>query len=66
MITIFVNIQSARKDVIAFLGELKNLLEKEDFNTDIDLTLIQKTKKGNDIYYSTPDTLWISSMMWRM
>ena len=40
MITIFVNIQSARKDVIAFLGELKNLLEKEDFNTDIDLTLI--------------------------
>lgn len=57
MITIFVNIQSARKDVIAFLKELKTLLEKEDFNTDIDLTLIQKTKKGNDIYYSTPYTL---------
>ena len=46
MITIFVNIQSARKDVIAFLRELKTLLEKEDFNTDIDLTLIQKNKKA--------------------
>lgn len=57
MITIFVNIQSARKDVIVFLKELKILLEKEDFNMDIDLTLIQKTKKGNDIYYSTPYTL---------
>lgn len=57
MITIFVNIQSARKDVIAFLRELKTLLEKEDFNVDIDLTLIQKNKKGDNIYYSTPYTL---------
>lgn len=57
MINIFVNIQSARKDVITFLRELKTLLEKEDFNVDIDLTLIQKNKKGDNIYYSTPYTL---------
>ncbi len=56
VIGIFLSTQSKKREVIAFLEELKELLGKEDFNPDSDLTLIKK-KKTNDEEYSTPYTL---------
>lgn len=56
MIHIFLSMQSKKGEVIAFLDELKELLEKENFNIDTDLTLIKK-KKSNDEEHSTPYTL---------
>lgn len=53
---IFLSMQSKRKEVIAFLEELKELLGKEDFDIDSDLTLI-KRKKPDDEEHSTPYTL---------
>lgn len=57
MINIFLSIQSKKKEVIAFLDELKALLTKEDFDIDTDLTLIKKKKKGEDEMFSTPYTI---------
>lgn len=54
---IFLSIQSKRKEVIAFLEELKDILNKDGFDIDNDLTLIRKKKSGNDVKYSTPYTL---------
>ncbi len=48
--------QSNKREVIAFLEELKELLGNEDFNIDSDLTLIRK-RKPNDEEHSTPFTL---------
>lgn len=56
MTTIFLTIQSKKREVISFLDQLKVLLEKEDFNVDTDLTLIRKAKKGDE-KFSTPYTL---------
>ena len=56
VIDIFLSMQSKKREVIAFLEELKELLGKEDFNIDSDLTLIKK-KKLNDEEHSTPYTL---------
>lgn len=56
MINIFLSTQSKKREVIAFLEELNELLGKEDFNIDADLTLIKK-KKPNDEEHSTPYTL---------
>ena len=56
VIIIFLSSQSKKKEVIAFLEDLKNLLEKEDFDIDSDFTLIKKTK-SNDEEHSTPYTL---------
>jgi len=53
---IFLSTQSKKRDVTAFLEELKELLGKEDFNIDSDLTLIKK-KKRDDEEHSTPYTL---------
>lgn len=53
---IFLSIQSKKRDVIAFLEELKELLGKKDFNIDSDLMLIKK-KKPDDEEHSTPYTL---------
>ncbi len=53
---IFLSTQSKKSDVIAFLEEMKELLGKENFNIDCDLTLIKK-KKPNDEEHSTPYTL---------
>ena len=61
VIDIFLSTQSKKREVIAFLEELKELLGKEDFNIDSDLTLIKK-KKPNDEEYSTPYT-WILIMI---
>lgn len=54
---IFLSMQSKRKEVIDFLEELKDILNKTDFDIDKDLTLIRKKKSGNDSKYSTPYTL---------
>lgn len=56
MIIIFLSTQSKKREVIAFLDELKELLEKDDFNIDTDLTLIRKNKKYDE-EHSTPYTL---------
>lgn len=56
MNNIFLSTQSKKREVITFLEELKELLGKEDFDIDSDLTLI-KTKKPGDKEHSTPYTL---------
>lgn len=53
---IFLSTQSKKREVIAFLEELNELLGKEDFNIDSDFTLIKK-KKIDDEEHSTPYTL---------
>ena len=57
MISIFLSYQSKKRDVVAFLNELKNLLTREDFDSDTDLKLIRKRKQGDDQKFSTPYTL---------
>ena len=54
---ILLSIQSKKREVLAFLDELKSLLESADFDIDTDLTLIRKKKQGEDQKYSTPYTL---------
>ena len=53
---IFLSIQSKKREVAAFLDELKMFLEKGDFNIDTDFILIRKNKR-DDIEHSTPYTL---------
>lgn len=53
---IFLSIQSKKREVAAFLDELKMFLEKGDFNIDTDFVLIRKNKR-DDIEHSTPYTL---------
>ena len=48
---------SKKKEVIAFLFDLKALLEKEDFDINTDITLIRKKKIDEDEKYSTPYTM---------
>ncbi len=55
--TIFLTIQSKKREVTAFLDDLKSLLGNADFHIDTDLTLISKKKQGEDQKYSTPYTL---------
>lgn len=57
MFLIFLSTQSKKKEVIAFLDELKELLENADFDKDTDFKLIRKRKLGEDQKYSTPYTL---------
>lgn len=56
MINIFLSIQSKKREVIAFLKELKELIGKDDFHVDTDFILIRK-KKINDMEHSTDYTL---------
>ena len=56
VIDIFFSTQSKKREVIAFLEELKDFLGKEDFDIDSDFTLIKK-KKTDDEEHSTPYTL---------
>lgn len=53
---IFLSTQSKKNEVLSFLKDLKEVLDKEDFNIDTDLTLI-RTKKPDDEKHSTPYTL---------
>jgi len=55
-IGIFLRTQSKKREVIEFLKELNDLLEKDDFDIDTDLMLIRK-KKMDDEEHSTPYTL---------
>ena len=57
MVIIFFSTRSKKREVIAFLDELKSLLEHADFDINTDLTLIRKKKSGEDQKYSTPYTL---------
>lgn len=57
MILIFLSTQSKKKEVYAFLDELKSKLGSADFDISTDLTLIKKNKQGDDKKYSTPYTL---------
>lgn len=57
MVIIFLSTQSKKREVIAFLDELKSILENADFDIDTDLTLISKKKQDQDQKYSTPYTL---------
>lgn len=57
MVSIFLSTQSKKKEVVAFLDELKLLLENADFDIDTDLKLIRKKKLGEEQKYSTPYTL---------
>lgn len=56
MIIIFLSTLSKKREVVAFLKELKDLLGKEDFDIDSDFILI-KRKKTDDEEHSTPYTL---------
>lgn len=57
VVSIFLSIQSKKKEVVAFLDELKLLLENADFDIDTDFKLIRKKKLGEEQKYSTPYTL---------
>ena len=57
MVIIFLSIQSKKREVAAFLNELKDLIGKEDFDINTDITLIRKNKSGDNQRYSTPYTL---------
>lgn len=48
VIIIFLSTQSKKSEVIAFLNELKSILENEDFDIDKHLTLINKNKQGEE------------------
>ena len=57
MLSIFLSIQSKKREVLAFLEELRALLGKNDFDADTDMVLIRKKKQGKDQIYSTPYTM---------
>ena len=48
--------QSKKREIVAFLEELKGLLGKDDFNIDSDFLLIKK-RKPDDEEHSTPYTI---------
>lgn len=53
VIPIFLSIQSKKQDIIAFLKELRELLEEDDFNIDSDFTLIKKNKPDDEEHSTT-------------
>lgn len=57
VISIFLSYQSKKREVAAFLDELHQLLESDDFDINMDLILIRKKKQGDDWKFSTPYTL---------
>lgn len=57
MVIIFLSTQSKKREVVTFLNELKDLIEKEDFDIDTGMILIRRKKRGDDQKYSTPYTL---------
>ncbi len=57
MIIVFLSTQSKKREVVAFLNELKSLLENADFDIDTDFMLIKKRKQDEEQEYSTPYTL---------
>ena len=57
MFYIFLSVQSKKREVVAFLKELKDLLGQDDFDINTDMILIRKKKQGKDQIYSTPYTM---------
>ena len=57
VISIFLSYQSNKREVVAFLDELHELLESDDFDINTDLNLVRKKKQGDDQKFSTPFTL---------
>ena len=53
VIPIFLSTQSKKQDIIAFLKELRELLEEDDFNIDSDFTLIKKNKPDDEEHSTT-------------
>ena len=53
---LFFLVRNRRREVIAFLEELKEILGKEDFDMDSDIMIIKKAKSDGQ-EYSTPYTL---------
>lgn len=51
MVTIKIPIRSEKKDVKAFLEELKEILNSEKFNSDNDITIVKSNKE--EAVYST-------------
>lgn len=56
VIAIQLSVKPKKSEVVAFLAELKSLLERDDFNYETDILLIKK-KKPDDVKHSTPYTL---------
>lgn len=57
MFYIFLSVQSKKREVVAFLKGLKDLLGQDDFDINTDMILIRKKKQGKDQIYSTPYTM---------
>ena len=57
VISIKLSFQSKEKEIIEFLGELKNILHSEGVNIDKNLTIIKAKKKSGKERFSTPYTL---------
>ena len=57
MFYIFLSVQSKKREGVAFLKELKDLLGQDDFDINTDMILIRKKKQGKDQIYSTPYTM---------
>ena len=57
MFYIFLSVQSKKREVVAFLKELKDLLGQDDFDINTDMILIRKKKQGKDQIYSTSYTM---------
>lgn len=57
MVIIFLSTQLKKREVIAYLDELKSILENADFDIDSDFILISKKKQDEDQKYLTPYAL---------
>lgn len=57
MISIKLSFQSKEREIIEFLGELKNILYNEGFSIDKDFTIIKSKKKSGKERFSTPYTM---------
>ena len=63
MFYIFLSVQSKKREVVAFLKELKDLLGQDDFDINTDMILIRKKKQGKDQYTLLHIQCWISTMI---
>lgn len=57
VICIFLSYKSKKGEVVAFLDELHELLESDDFDINTDFILVRKKKQGDNQKFSTPYTL---------
>lgn len=57
MDVIKLSVQSKEKEIVEFLRELKNILQRKEFDIDRDLKIIKSKKYNEKVQYSTPYTL---------